>query len=251
MRAISISVVVVLVAAHAAVGGAAEPAAGAAGAPETCWQLHERFANQALVVRDFPEMDAARRHLQQAIDCMPAAAPPGERARILERLGSMCEEHEPAIAYYTEALRLRRSVASSVDPAIPDTLANLGSEEIAAGRRSQGIAHIEEAHSIQEKTLGPDHPQTALGLYRLGITYFADGQPDKGEAFFRRSIAILEKQPLTEDLLLSSVVLALGDRLCEIGRCAEGQALREISLELSLKAARAGEQRRGEPPKPH
>lgn len=209
--------------------------------------MHERFANQALGVRDYPELDAARRHLQQAIDCMTAAAKPSERARILERLALLSEEPETAIAYYREALRLRRSAGADDDPGIPDTLWNLGSNEIETGRRAEGLGHIEEAHRIQERILGPDHPQTAEGLYRLGLAYFTDGQPKKGEAYYRRSIAILEKQPLTEDNLLPTVVLSLGDRLYEIGRCGEGQALRDLSLQLSLDAAKGS----GEAAKPH
>ncbi len=42
-------------------------------------------------------------------------------------------------------------------------------------------------------SIGPEHPDVATTLYNLGVSYAAQGQYDKGEPLFQRSLAITEQ----------------------------------------------------------
>jgi Tfp pilus assembly protein PilF len=44
-----------------------------------------------------------------------------------------------------------------------------------------------------EKALGPDHPDVAASLNNLAMLYDTQGNYDKAEPFYKRSLAIVEK----------------------------------------------------------
>ena len=46
---------------------------------------------------------------------------------------------------------------------------------------------------IAEKTLGPDHPNVAVGLKNLALLYYKQGQYAQAEPLYMRALAIVEK----------------------------------------------------------
>ena len=47
--------------------------------------------------------------------------------------------------------------------------------------------------AIDEKALGPDHPNVAIDLNNLGVLYDAQGKYSEAEPLFKRALAIDEK----------------------------------------------------------
>jgi len=61
------------------------------------------------------------------------------------------------------------------------------------GQYEDAIPLAERILAICEKSLGPEHPQTALALSKLAEIYSAMGDYDEAEPLYRRSLAIQEK----------------------------------------------------------
>jgi tetratricopeptide (TPR) repeat protein len=62
-----------------------------------------------------------------------------------------------------------------------------------AGKYQEAIPIARQALAIREKTLGPEHPETAQGLNNLARLYEAIGDQAKAEPLYRRTLAIREK----------------------------------------------------------
>jgi len=58
---------------------------------------------------------------------------------------------------------------------------------------AQAALFYERALAIQEKTLGPDHPDVATSLNNLARLYDNQGQYAQAEPLFKRALAIREK----------------------------------------------------------
>ena len=61
------------------------------------------------------------------------------------------------------------------------------------GQYADAIPLAERILAICEKSLGPEHPQTALALSKLAEIYSAMGDYDEAEPLYKRSLAIQEK----------------------------------------------------------
>jgi CHAT domain-containing protein/Flp pilus assembly protein TadD len=61
------------------------------------------------------------------------------------------------------------------------------------GRYAEAIPVAERALAIDEKYLGPEHPDTATSLNNLAVLYKYIGAYNKAEPLYRRSLAIREK----------------------------------------------------------
>jgi len=62
----------------------------------------------------------------------------------------------------------------------------------ATNRLAEAEPLIRRALMIWEKSLGPDHPQFAIGQWVLGSILKDMGRPDEAEALYRRALAIFE-----------------------------------------------------------
>jgi len=60
------------------------------------------------------------------------------------------------------------------------------------GEHEQAVQLHQEAISIREKSLGPNHPQLSTSYEVLGITFKLMKQPKRAELSFRKSIQINE-----------------------------------------------------------
>ena len=66
--------------------------------------------------------------------------------------------------------------------------------ELAKARKyAEAVPLTQRALAIQEKTLGPDHPEVAASLNNLAQLYVLQGRYAEAEALFKRSLAIRER----------------------------------------------------------
>src|SRR5260221_7001797 len=71
-----------------------------------------------------------------------------------------------------------------------NNLATLYEEE---GKYTEAEPLIKASLEIQEKSLGPEHPDVSLGLNNLALAFQAEGKYGEAEPLLLRSIAIREK----------------------------------------------------------
>jgi tetratricopeptide (TPR) repeat protein len=101
----------------------------------------------------------------------------------------------------------------------------------AQGRYADAAPLHKRSLAINEKTLGPDHPNVALSLHNLAAFYVNQGRYADGEPLYLRSLAIKEKAlgPDPPDVgacgRISFLLYRLQDsadrdlRCCRIGAC--------------------------------
>src|SRR5262249_53900983 len=70
---------------------------------------------------------------------------------------------------------------------------NLGGVYYGMGRLAEAETLFRRSLEIREKTLGPDHPDVAIGLNNLAELYRAQGRLPDAEALFKRALEISEK----------------------------------------------------------
>ena len=88
--------------------------------------------------------------------------------------------------------------------------------------------------AIFEKALGPDHPQVAAILNRLGLLYGAQGKYGEAEPLYKRLLAILEKALGPEHPYVADNLENYAALLRETGRTTEA-----AQMEARAKAIRA------------
>ena len=54
---------------------------------------------------------------------------------------------------------------------------------------------FDEALAIREKALGPEHPETATSLFKLGAHHVAQDDLDAARPLVERALAIIKKEP--------------------------------------------------------
>ena len=95
-------------------------------------------------------------------------------------------EHETA----TAALQHAVSVLAEDDPELVKANGNWGTLLLQQGQPEEAVARYEQALAAAERTLGPDHPDTATWLLGLGSASMTLGDLDKAETYLRRSLRI-------------------------------------------------------------
>lgn len=89
------------------------------------------------------------------------------------------------------AISLPHALAQSLDEA--KRLNQQAIQLYKQGRYDEAIRIAKEVLAIYEKTLGPDHPSTALGLNNLAFLYKVTGRYTEAESLYKRALAIYEK----------------------------------------------------------
>jgi len=86
--------------------------------------------------------------------------------------------------------------------------------------------------AIQERALGPDHPDVARTLYNLGIVYWHQGRYAEAESVHSRELAIEETQLSPGHPDLAKTLNALANVYRETARYAEAESLYARALAL-------------------
>jgi tetratricopeptide (TPR) repeat protein len=111
----------------------------------------------------------------------------------------------------------------------PSNLAylNAAAELSYAFEEFQKTGHLlEQVLTIQEKLLGPEHPDLSQTLNNLGVLRHTQGRHDEAEAFYQWALEICEthRDPLNQDA--ANLVQNYAAFLQEIGRNLEADAVR-------------------------
>jgi tetratricopeptide (TPR) repeat protein len=94
----------------------------------------------------------------------------------------------------------------------------------------------ERALAIQEKVLGPDHPDVAMSLNNLANLHRAQGRYVEARPLYERALAIREKALGPDHLDVAASLNNLGELNYKQGRYADVQALYERALAIREKA---------------
>jgi tetratricopeptide (TPR) repeat protein len=84
--------------------------------------------------------------------------------------------------------------------------------------RPQKISGLKNSLEINEKALGPDHPDLAHDLYSLALEYHRDGQYAEAEPLYKRALAIFEKSfdPDQDHYLVVDLILLILEQIARI-----------------------------------
>src|SRR5438445_6773263 len=141
------------------------------------------------------------------------------------------------------------------DPRLGETLFQLGRLYCGPGFRRPGQPQaaplLQRALAIQEKALGPDHPDVAQSRLLLAQCYAGVGQPARmpgstppdfaaAESQLRRALAILERAAAPDHGLLKSTLEQLARLYEQQGRDAEAEAILRHAAALWERLAGSG-----------
>ena len=123
-----------------------------------------------------------------------------------------------------------------------DVLAKLSSlnkqitEMYEAGRFNQAIPMAWEFFELSEKSLGPDHPDTAMPLNVLALMYRSMRDYPKAEALFCRALKIAEKALGPDHPDIVAILNNLAELYCSLGDYAKAEPLYARALKIDEKA---------------
>ena len=111
-----------------------------------------------------------------------------------------------------------------------------GIELYKQGRYTEAIPIFEEALAIDEKALGPDHPDVAKSLNNLAMVYQALGDYSKTEPLYKRSLVIFEKTHGANHPAVATSLNNLAVLYTSLGRYSKAKPLYKRSLAIREKA---------------
>jgi CHAT domain-containing protein/Tfp pilus assembly protein PilF len=116
-----------------------------------------------------------------------------------------------ALPSATRAVALTEKVAGPDDPAVANSLSNLGLVLRRQGKLDEARAAYERALRIREKTVGPDHPDVARVLAALSALASNAGDFPRGRELGERAVQIAEKagDSVNEAVAANNLALAL------------------------------------------
>jgi len=137
---------------------------------------------------------------------------PRDRAMVLHNAGTIAAaagEWSRAEKLFGEALALKEKIAPGA-PLLATSLRGLG--ELAWNREDVALAerYYLQALAVTERSFGPEHYSLSGALQALAAVAERRGEPEKAEAYLRRSLAIAEKAAPQHPQVASSL-MALGD----------------------------------------
>ncbi len=170
-----------------------------------------------------------------------------ERPLRLERISAAVDAAFPSVQYATwaECDRLVPHVASiarwidaydvNSEPA-GRLLGRTGWYLRERGRYTEAEGLLEQALAIGESALGPEHPEVAASLNRLGSTRWDQGRYAEAQAIHERALAIRERALGSDHPDVAQSLQNLGHTHWEQGRYAEAQPLYERALLICERA---------------
>ena len=99
-------------------------------------------------------------------------------------------------------------------------------------RHGQAETLYKQALATREKTLGPNHPDTATTLTSLARLYTAQARYDQAEPLYQRALAIFEKTPSPDPLHTALLLEDYAAMLTAANRHPESQPLLTRAAQL-------------------
>jgi tetratricopeptide (TPR) repeat protein len=150
-----------------------------------------------------------------------------------------------AIAEHEAALALRRRNLAPDDPALADTLLNLGGSLSDAGRLDEAERMLEEAEQIVRKRYGSRHPRVATALHHHGLVSYRRRDYGTAVELLRQATEIRAAALPKSHPDLSGSRHDLGEALMRAGMYAD--ALVEFGEAVALRGAPASPSGPGKP----
>jgi tetratricopeptide (TPR) repeat protein len=139
-----------------------------------------------------------------------------------------------SVSYYRRALDIWRALGPAYEAHTGGTLANLGQSLCGEGKWSDGAKALDEALTLDRRSLGSKHVRTVAAMNMLGNVSMLLGDTKRAEALFQEALGIQrELYPNQIDMVHSLSGLA-GLRL-RAGKPEESLPLAEEALEIALK----------------
>jgi tetratricopeptide (TPR) repeat protein len=209
---------------------------------------HDEIAMEALgraaaVLADLDRFKEAHERIRRGeAALLRAGAPPLQWAdfrdnvcHVLNSEGRFSAAHDQC----RQALELRRRELGSDHPDIANSLFRLGQlagRFARAGSDEQGLANLRDALAIEERVLGPEHPQVHLTLVTIADVEIRLGRYDDALAHDRRALAIAERSFGGDSIRVARVLWSLGQVLRRQQRNAEAGDIFRRALAITEKA---------------
>ena len=116
------------------------------------------------------------------------------------------------------------------------TLANLAELYRNSGRYTETEPLYKRALAIQEKALGPDHPDVAQTLNKLALLYDNEGRYADAEPLYKRALTIVEKAFGPDHPNVATTLANLAELYRNSGRYTEAEPLYKRALAIQEKA---------------
>jgi len=107
---------------------------------------------------------------------------------------------------------------------------------LAEGKYAQAELVYKRALAIEEKALGPDHPDLAKSLHNLALLYATQGQYAQAEPLYKRALAIMEKALDPDDPSVAKSLNNLAALYATQGQYAQAELLFKRALAIREKA---------------
>jgi len=105
-----------------------------------------------------------------------------------------------------------------------------------AGKYGEALPLAQQALEVQEKVLGPEHPDVVLSVFILAKLYHATGQYAKAEPLFQRTLPLLEKGLGSEHPLVVANLNHLAGLYFDTGQYVKAGLLYQRTLAIAEKA---------------
>ena len=106
----------------------------------------------------------------------------------------MTGKYEAATGLFEQALAMRRDFLGNQDPAVADTLTQLGIIQNKYGAWSQALSMLQTAANIYRQHYGPDHPDTAGALFHQARVYLNLAEYKKAETLAMQAYKLRKAQ---------------------------------------------------------
>ena len=183
----------------------------------------ESFLNKAMI----QDLDAARRMGKIAEMRMISAA--ASMAEIGE-LKEIQMDYKEAASYYRQA---SESIPKGNDLILAEYLGKWGMASYYSGVYAAAEKPLRRSLMINEKVLGPEHPDVASSLNNLAELYRAQGKYAEAEPLYKRSLAIREKVLGPEHPDVAVVYRNMAELYRQIGRKEESEKLEGRASRIS------------------
>jgi CHAT domain-containing protein/tetratricopeptide (TPR) repeat protein len=142
---------------------------------------------------------------------------------LISRIDSLrsCRAYDSALTVAHEGLTAARELQTADDSTVALFCHKLGGVSYLLGNLDSARYYWEETLALQERSLGPDHPEVASSLHNLANVYDLFGEVDRAEDYSRRALVIRksvlgERHPLVGRTLNNLAILMMNQsRLAE------------------------------------
>jgi CHAT domain-containing protein/Tfp pilus assembly protein PilF len=134
-----------------------------------------------------------------------------------------------------QALKIREQVFGIDDPAVAESLEQLGSIYSRQAEYQKAEASFLRALKIREVSAGPESTQVFAVVNNLGALYFNMGELDKAGELLQRALLLHQKLAGTEDMMKARVLNNLGLVYSNKGDYERAEPLYEQALAIEQK----------------